>query len=551
MPHFNVITHVTGEDFFNREKELAKMFTIIDDMRQKGINDWLAILGNRRVGKTSLELEFKRRVDQKYDDVCVVFLDCRKNFSTWYDVYVGMILKTIDEYLWKRGYLDKGKSFWISYSVDYQAYLEQKQTLKEIEFPGKDLILRELRTQEEWQQYIERGIYLTAMDFPYELALETQTYFQFIYDEFQDLVRFNDPPPKKGMKWNIFETMRGAWQMHKKWCNYHVSGSKLHMLANVIFDYNQPFAGHFTPMWLWGFEEEKAEDMLHTLLESEGKKLINGRGEEIPPEERIENRLITLSAGNPFCIQSVGKMMCAVADEAGTDEIDRAIYEEAVNRDFFDSAGRIYTFCHYSWNTFLAEHPQKIYQRILLLISQGVNRIDDISSAVSLSKEEVDSLLEELMEFRMIARDKILKTYHLFDPMLGHWLAGTKTIIENVAGPYIIGVRREQELARWLLHQGYTIVYHSYASRGAFDLLLYKDGKPVGIQLKSVKKFPYYFPRSEYRKMEAYSQKLSSGAMLCLYYQNGFRFYPLEELVLEKGEFYRVDEETSYKTHPF
>jgi hypothetical protein len=55
---------VTNEAFFDREKELGRLLQLTSDLGA-GAPSWLAILGPRKIGKTSLILECARRSADK------------------------------------------------------------------------------------------------------------------------------------------------------------------------------------------------------------------------------------------------------------------------------------------------------------------------------------------------------------------------------------------------------------------------------------------------------------------------------------------------------
>ena len=58
---FQTSTPVTGDGFDNREAELATLGRAVEQLGA-GAPQWVAILGPRKIGKTSLVLEAARRV---------------------------------------------------------------------------------------------------------------------------------------------------------------------------------------------------------------------------------------------------------------------------------------------------------------------------------------------------------------------------------------------------------------------------------------------------------------------------------------------------------
>jgi len=70
----------------------------------------------------------------------------------------------------------------------------------------------------------------------------------------------------------------------------------------------------------------------------------------------------------------------------------------------------------------------------------------------------------------------------------------------------VIGNEAEMAVAEYLARLGFDLVYHSRASRGAFDLLATRGSLQLGIQVKR-QKFPLRFTKTEWRRMDGDAQR--------------------------------------------
>jgi predicted AAA+ superfamily ATPase len=94
---FEISTPVTNANFFNREKELDRLLFSAENLA-KGARNWVALLGHRKVGKSSLLWELRRRLPANINDV---YVDCwslkiepKSFFSKW-------IMEIINSYVVK------------------------------------------------------------------------------------------------------------------------------------------------------------------------------------------------------------------------------------------------------------------------------------------------------------------------------------------------------------------------------------------------------------------------------------------------------------------
>src|SRR5439155_15990663 len=90
---FQTSTPVVGEAFHNREADLEALTRAIRSL-SSGEPQWVAILGRRKIGKTSLVLEAARRV--KSASLRVVTLDAQEQGPVSVEIFRRLGLRVVD-----------------------------------------------------------------------------------------------------------------------------------------------------------------------------------------------------------------------------------------------------------------------------------------------------------------------------------------------------------------------------------------------------------------------------------------------------------------------
>src|SRR5580658_10304844 len=90
---FQTSTPVVGEGFQNRQTELDALARAIERL-SSGAPQWIAILGPRKIGKTSLALEAARRA--KPPSLRVVALDVQEQGPASMEVFRRLALRVVD-----------------------------------------------------------------------------------------------------------------------------------------------------------------------------------------------------------------------------------------------------------------------------------------------------------------------------------------------------------------------------------------------------------------------------------------------------------------------
>ncbi len=517
MP-FETARPVTGPAFFDRKQELQTLLKSAHDLLH-GKQTYWAIIGFRKIGKSSLLWEFERHLPES---ILSVHLDCWEIRLNPYAFFHELVKQLVNSYLIKSGDVEK-----VGY-VDRLASLSQgldfSLTLARLQLLGLESLNRAataLRLLERHEFSYE--LFDTIVDLPQALSQETDRRCVVIIDEFQELKSLERFKAVKEHIGDLFAFLRGHWQRHDR-VNYMVGGSKITLLRDLLLDVNAPFFQHFRLLDLQPFSRQEAVELLTTFVPEEGKTIPLSLAHEI----------IDLVGANPFYLQVIGEELCA---EESTEEIRAVTLKTTLQRTLFDNTGRLNLYFQRLLNDIIGKSSS--LESVLLTLTED-RRITDIARAIHVDSGTASNWLGRLLKEDIVVRHED-GTYSIPDPGFKLWLR-SRSDIQTVLPPLVLGTETEKLVARRLMAQGVRLVNHSQASRGAYDLLAQMNGQAVGLQCKKVD-LPYYLPREEYDLMQAWAQKLGWIPVLALNFQGEIRFYRLDQLqAMEKH--YRVDDQT-------
>jgi len=509
---FEISTPVTNANFFNREKELDRLLFSVENLA-KGARNWVAVLGHRKVGKSSLLWELRRRMPAHINDV---YLDCwslkiepKSFFGKW-------TTEIINAFLIKNK-LAKTTGLIQDYSV---AAIARLGSLK-IKALTQAMALLEALNRRAYSH----DLFEDLIDLPEKIARETGSYFLVIVDEFPELaglMKF------KGVKENVsdlFALFRSVWQRHRR-TGYIISGSRIDMLKEMTQRSSSPFFGHFELLPIRPFDEKEARQMLQRLFSDAG----------ITFDRKLPAEIIKLIGSNPFYLQVVGSEIHRLARDTG--RADGETLKLAVQETFFDASGRLYFY----FDDLLKKiaGASTLAEATLIALTEE-KRMIDVAKELGIERGAVSAVIAGLMKQEIVKKNES-GAYQLTDLAFAHWLR-SRSDLRLVLPPLLLGTESEKAVARALSEFGFKLVYQSKASRGTFDLLAMHDYMMIGIQCKKCE-LPCYVEKSLIRRMKREAEKLDWHALLAIHTSSGIRFYDAKALKEGKGKNIRLDEKT-------
>ncbi len=466
---FRTSTPVTDHSFFDREQELGQLSQAVQQLRE-GAPQWVALLGSRKVGKTSLLMELSRRC--RDEETRFVILDSFEDGALSLGLFRRLALRVVDAFFASE--LGVSVEALAARPADYQAALMESKQLPRLS--------RALRTDLLGlaQMKADARLVELSLGLAERLASELEKWCVIAWDEFQELARL-----KSGTERELLAVARAIWQRHQRTA-YLISGSERSMMQELISSKASPFFQHFSPMELGPMPEVEAVRMLV-------KSAPVGRA----ISETIARRAIALLGGHPFYLQLFGETLTALEPP-----YDESSVQQAIAELLFQRTGRLALY-------FARQHESAVGRAatlaaVLDALAAGPARLSEIASRIGASSGSTVRYLDRLGELVLHRREEAL--YELADPVFALWLRWRRPG-GSVVPLTLMGNEAELEVARQLALMGFELVYQSRASRGAFDLLGVRNGEQLAIQVKR-SGLPLRFSKPEWQRLKADSERL-------------------------------------------
>lgn len=459
---FHTNLPVFSNAFHNRTAEVARLAeliqALIDDSPQ-----WLAILGRRKIGKTSLLVETARR--QANRGVRFVLLDLLASFPVGPEVFRTLALRTVDRVFSPSAGASLERL--AARPTDYARALQHAT--------GFDALPPDLRADilELPHRPIDAAFVRMAVDLPELVAQTLDLRMVIAIDEFQEIRgaggKLGDPIP----------LLRSAWQHHRR-VAYVVSGSARSMLVDMLTSQHSPFFQHFDIFEVGPFSEQDAV-----------KLLTDNAPRDRPIRPDLARLAIQALEGHPFYLQLLGEALTRM--EPPYDERD---LKETLQSLLFTRTGRLSLYFENEFNKLVGRSTS--LAATLDALADRPMRTADLARSVGASTGTTVHYVERL-------GDAVERTesgaHRIVDPTFALWLQWRRPGGTTVPMK-IVGDEAEVVTAEFLSRMGFDLVYQSLRSRGAFDLLATRGAHQLGVQVKR-RELPLRFSTSNWTRMKA------------------------------------------------
>jgi AAA+ ATPase superfamily predicted ATPase len=442
-PVFRAGLPVTAEGFHDRTRELERLVEAFTSLRE-GNPRWLAILGPRKIGKTSLVLEASRRAP---DGLAVAVLDVMAEAPLDLGVFRVLALRAVDALAAAAA----GASFerLAGDAAAYRALLRDAPFYASLP-RGLRGDLDELVGTPASPEAVRRWLAL-----PEQLAAVLGRTLVIALDEVQELATLGS------RELEPFPVMRAVWQRHQR-VAYVISGSAPGMLRELVTARTSPFFQQLELLELGPFEPADAIALL-----------VAGapRGRPIP--RALAARMVEILGGNPFYLQIAGQALTAE-----TPPYDEAALKPVLQDLVFSPTGRLGLYFENEYHR-LVGRATTAAATLAALAAGGPQRLTEVARAIGASTASTARYLDRLMDALVRQDDR----YAIADALFAAWIRW-RSPGGTVVPMTVIGDEAERAVAGHLAASGFDLVYQSRASRGAFDLLAIRGADQVGIQVK-------------------------------------------------------------------
>jgi AAA+ ATPase superfamily predicted ATPase/Holliday junction resolvase len=468
---FSASTPVTATAFFDRRAELARLSGAVEALRA-GRPRWLAVLGLRRVGKTSLLLEQVRR--NRLPDVHFVVLDCFEEDPLGFGIFRRLALRTVDAFLSHE--LGSSLEALARRPEEYRAALHESKTFLSLE-RGLRADLLSLPEAPRDAALAELSLGLAE-----RLAVATKQWAVVAWDEFQELVKL---PAARG---GVLSLARATWQRHRR-TTYVICGSERSLLLRMVSNKSSPFFQHFDLMELGPMARADAEELLR-------------RAAPLPRE--VVTLAVDVLGGHPFYLQLFGEQLVRHAQPW-----DLALARQVFSELLFTRTGLLSLYFAREFDRLVG--TASTLGATLEALADGPLRTNELARRTRANSGAMVRYLERLGD--AVVRDEQLR-WRLADPVFALWLRWRQPG-GAVVPMSVVGDDAEREVAQGLAELGFELVYQSRASRGAFDLLGVRAGVQVGIQVKRTS-LPARFSGAAWARLHSDAQRLGWRALVAV-----------------------------------
>ncbi|MDP2938878.1 MAG: ATP-binding protein [Candidatus Omnitrophota bacterium] len=376
---------VLFKKIFGRENILSLLNRRVLDLKD-GYRQNIAILGNAFIGKSAILQEFVVNLSSKA--ICPIYIEIDKiDFSCFVKKYIdGLLFNFL--------------------SMKSLAQGDSQEILLEI---SKRFIPATVEQIKKINLYFEKGkrfeAYRELISLPEIFFSETGIYCVVILDEFQNLESLGFP--------FVFQEL-GKKIMLQRSCLYIVSSSQLSLAKKIISEKLSLLFGNFDLVDIPPFDVKTSQEFISwKLLDIESNCLYN-------------NFLIDFTAGYPFYLDIIFQEVRNTFLLKNEKSVNIDLLAEVLAKLLFEKKG----FLNQHFNLVLKEIEQAGFKRgltqVLLSLSNGQNKLKNISKNLSKEQGHILQKLTRLLELGIISKNG--NFYYIHDKLFSFWL---KTVYQD------------------------------------------------------------------------------------------------------------------------
>jgi len=369
-------------EIINREEEIATLTSNRSDPT-KHIN--YALIGPRRIGKTTILLKAKQELEKK--GIITIYIDLSIYKFSPYDFAQNVMSQITKAYAKDLGKIEKATTT-INNLLKTLTKLKRLRLTLEPAVDEQGQFSIQIRPElEETQDY--RNLFLLAFDYANEISNKTNRRIVIIIDEFLSLIEFKHYPKLAATNElfrNILETRANV--------EYVVSGSRVHFMKTILGNGESPLFGHFIIMEINPLTHEHAVQLFIKTAKTTRQEAENA---------------YQLVGGHPY-------YLIMLAENRKPSETLQQTYQRILTT----STGALNLYVNYILKEDLGSTTKETrLLHILQAISQQKNTATQIAKHAKLKLSSLPYYLQELEKYDLIERnngeyaikDKTIKDY--------------------------------------------------------------------------------------------------------------------------------------------
>ena len=367
------------KSFFGRTEILALLKKRVMDLKE-GCRQNVALLGNQYVGKSAILYAFLANIDEP--DVTAIYLDLEdKDFHYFVNKFTGSLL------------YNYSKSRGLSPHDDLNLLMEATKAF----LPQTIQVIKKI--QKDYTQGKVAASLSGLLLLPEIFTNETGRYCILVIDEFQNLDKYGVP--------YVFQSL-GKKIMTQKRCFYVMSSSRTCDARKILSEKLSLLFGNFETIEVDTFNGTVSRQCIRHIL---GDIIIG---------EPVCNFLADFTGGHPLYLNLIGRELinlCAVHKQS---EVFQPLLSKAVENTLFDRWGVISRHFDLIINELCNGKGNDMVSMILISLSNGKFKMEEIVSALGTTKSQVSLRLARLIDQGIVVKNG---NYHYFrDKLFKYWV---------------------------------------------------------------------------------------------------------------------------------
>ncbi len=366
-------------NFFDRRSVLELLKRRVMDLKD-GYRQNLCFLGERWIGKTAIVKKFLSDLDD--DAIVAVYLDLEHR-----DIHL-MVENLATSLLFQ---FSKAKGLHLHH--DLNLLLESV----------KKVLPRTTEEIKKIQINLAKGkiaeAYKDLINLPDTFTQETGKFCLVILDEFHYLEEF-------GLA-DVFKEL-GKRIMTQKKCLYLVLSSAPATAKKILDEKLSLLFGNFETLEIGPFDPKASQEFIFSNLSS------------LKISEELCHFLIDFTGGYPFYLSIICQELIQLAAIHKQSEVYVPLLTHAIENTIFDRWGVLNRHFELLLEHFSGSKGNGGFCRILISLSNGKGKIDDIASDVKLNKSIAAQKINRLLDLGLIAKNG--NHYHFSNKLFCYWI---------------------------------------------------------------------------------------------------------------------------------
>lgn len=384
---------------------------LVRDISNPSIQPGFALIGYRRIGKTSILDKVKEELKNK--GLVVVYFDVKERMADPESFLTDLEAEILQEYTDQisrfhrtKLKLSEAKKLVMQKISDVVSSVEEVGI--EVSSDGKITPKihfgegKNRKTSDYSKQF--RSVFKTAD----VVAEKSGRRVVLMLDEFQDLVKLNDYAAIK----NVISLYRGVLQRRGNVVHV-ISGSRVHMLRNMLDSTDSPLYQHFVVEDVKDLEASDARKLFITLFKSRNPDYRPRKQEEKDELSACASEVVEMVGGNPF-------YLTVMAHEWDGRTPPQDVFDALIS----PPAGTLYIYTNYVLAEDLTTAKGgSMLKRIVREIAVGPSPIEasEIARRVHKTQNYLQFYLDQLIKFDVV-KSAGRGLYVLVDPVISRCL---------------------------------------------------------------------------------------------------------------------------------